>query len=82
MTKEDIINLGTKLGLSFDERTNYKDALAQGRVVFDGCNGQRFVIESSWPDDEILDELGKSLILQGKRMKAMEISQILSVNGD
>lgn len=82
MTKEEIIDLGTKLGLEFDEKTNYPDALAQGRVVFDGCNGQRFVFESSWYDDDIYRKMGKSLILMGKRLKCIEINTVLSINSD
>lgn len=82
MKKEEIIRIGTLMGLSFDERTNYKDALENGRVVFDGCNGQRFRIESSWDDDKIFEELGQSLILFGKRKKAYEIHQALSINSD
>lgn len=82
MTKEEIIDLGVKLGLQFDEKTNYPDALAKGRVVFDGCNGQRFLFESNWGDDEILSKMGESLILFGKRLKCLEISRVISVNSD
>jgi len=82
MKKEEVIRLGKLMGLSFDERTNYKDSLEKGRVVFDGCNGQRFLIESTWTDDEIFEKIGKSLILLGKRMKAYEIHKILSINSD
>ena len=82
MTKEEVIRIGTLMGLSFDERTNYKDALNNGRVVFDGCNGQRFLIESRWDDDRIFKELGEFLILLGKRKKSYEIHQVLSINSD
>ena len=82
MTKEEVIKLGTTLGLKFDEKTNYKDALAKGRVVFDGFNGQRFIIESSWSDKKIISTLGKSSILLGKRQKSMEINSVLSINSD
>ena len=82
MTKEEVIRIGTLMGLSFDEKTNYKEALQKGRIVFDGCNGQRFLIESSWDDDTIFEELGKSLILLGKRKKAYELHQVLSINSD
>lgn len=82
MKKEDIIKLGTRLGLSFNEKTNYKVALEKGRVVFDGCNGQRFSIESEWSEDEIYETIGKSLILQGQRMKSLEISRALSITSD
>lgn len=82
MEKDDVIRLGTKLGLSFTEKSNYKDALDNGRVVFDGCNGQRILIESNWSDDEIYEEIGKSLILMGKRMKSLEIRRLTSINDD
>ena len=82
MTKEEVIKLGTMLGLSFNEKTNYKDALERGRVVFDGCNGQRFLIESSWSEEDIYKTIGQSLITQGKRMKALELHQVLSINSD
>ena len=68
-------------GVQF-KKTNFKDALKNGRVVFDGCNGQRFLIESSWDDDKVFEELGQSLILLGKRKKAYEIHQVLSINSD
>lgn len=80
MTKENIINLGTKLGLSFDEKSNYKSSLEAGRVVFDGCNGQRCLVESSWTDDKIYETLGDGLIEQGMRMKILEIHRVLSIN--
>lgn len=82
MTKEEVISLGTKLGLKFNEKNNYKDALKKGRVVFDGCNGQRFLVESSWKEKEIYKTIGDFLILQGKRMKCMEISNVLSTVSD
>jgi hypothetical protein len=80
MTNEEIIKLGTMLGLEFRESTNYPVALKNGRVVFDGCNGQRFLIEGSWSDEEIYSKIGESLIEQGMRMKAMEINRALSIN--
>ena len=81
MTSGEIIKLGTSLGLAFNSN-NFPDMLARDIVVFDGCNGQRFLIDGSWPDEQIYSQIGKSLILQGKRMKAMEIQQVLSVNND
>jgi hypothetical protein len=82
MTKEDVIKTGTMMGLYFNEKTNFKDMLERGIVVFDGCNGQRFLIDSNWTDDEIYTEIGHALILKGKRMKALEIHQVLSINSD
>lgn len=77
MKKEEVIELGVKLGLKFNEKTNFKDALDKGRVVFDGFNAQRVLIESTWDDDKILEVLGHALIVYGKKSKAMEISHAL-----
>lgn len=82
MTNEEIIKLGTALGLFFNERTNYKDLLDKNIVVFDGINGQRFLVEGEWSDDEILSYMGHCLILMGERKKCVEISQVLSINSD
>ena len=82
MKTEKVIKLGVSLGLKFDRKANYQDLLKRGTVVFDGCNGQRFLIESSWLDEEILSNLGQSLMLVGRREKAMEINKVLSINED
>lgn len=82
MTKDKIIELGTSMGLPFDEKTNYRDALAKGRVVFDGCNGQRFLFESEWSDKIIYKKLGEALILYGRRLQKMDIRDALSINSD
>lgn len=82
MTNKKLIRIGTLMGLNFDENSNFPHALKKGRVVFDGCNGQRFLIESSWEDDKIHSYLGMALIAYGKRLKAMEISNAISINSD
>lgn len=82
MNIQEITKIGTKLGLKFNSSTNYKDMLDQGKVVFDGINGQRFLIDASWTTDEIYKELGNSLILMGKRQKCMDINHVLSINND
>lgn len=82
MTNDEIIRIGTLMGLGFDEKSNYKDMLQRNIVVFDGCNGQRFLIEGSWTDDEILEKFGDSLIVYGKRLKSLEVSRVLSINCD
>jgi len=79
MTKEEIIELGTSLGIPFREETNFKDALEQGRVVFSGINNQRFLFESSWSNEDIMAKMGESLIQMGERKKAMEISNALKI---
>ena len=75
MKKEEIIELGEKLGLTFN--SNFKDLLSKGTVVFDGCNTQRVLIESTWDDDEILETLGDTLIHFGEIKRAQEIGQLL-----
>jgi hypothetical protein len=82
MKADKIIELGTKLGLTFHKSTNFPDALLHDRVVFDGCNGQRFLIEGEWDDDKILRELGASLILLGRREKCLAIYHELSITSD
>lgn len=82
MTVEELIKIGTLLGLDYNGKTNYKDILSSGRVVFDGCNGQRFLIDSNLPDEEIYKDLGSAVRLRGKREKALEIHRVLSINSD
>ena len=82
MTNEEIIKLGTTLGLKFNKNDNFPDMLAKNNVVFNGINGQRFRFEGSWTDDEILEEMGKALILMGERKKKMEIDRVLSIMSD
>lgn len=79
MTNEEIIKLGTTLGLKFNENDNFKDMLARNNVVFNGVNNQRFRFEGSWSDDEILEEMGKALIEMGERKKCMELHSALSI---
>lgn len=82
MNTEQIITLGTKLGLPFNRPDNYADALKKGRVVFNGCNGQRFLFESKWPDPKIYKQIGKALVLYGMRLKSVEIHNVISITRD
>jgi hypothetical protein len=82
MKAKKIIELGTTLGLKFDLKSNFEDNLIKDYVVFDGCNGQRFGIDGKLSDKSILEGLGESLILYGKRLKAMEIHNAISINSD
>ncbi len=79
MKTKSLIRLGTLMGLKYNEKSQFPDDLLKGRVVFDGINNQRFLIEASWKDDKIHKELGKSLIEYGQRKKAMEISDAISI---
>lgn len=82
MTTKEIIKLGTKLGLPFSEKTNFPDYLAKNWVVFDGCNGQRFMIQGEWSDEKILEELGKALILYGRRQMKLDLHELISITSD
>jgi len=82
MKVEKLIKIGTLLGLSYNGKTNFTDLLSSGRVVFDGCNGQRFLIDSNLSEDEIYKDLGVAVRLLGKREKALEIHRVLSINSD
>jgi hypothetical protein len=78
MGKDEIIKLGTRLGLKFDPKRTYQDGLDRDYVVFDGNNSQRFSIDGKkLTDDEIYSEMGQFLIDMGKSIKAQEISQAL-----
>ena len=82
MTKDEIIELGVKLGLPFNEKDNFPDMLKKNIVVFNGCNGQRFLINGSWDDNKIYKEFGEALILYGRRLQKMDINRVLSIAGD
>jgi hypothetical protein len=83
MKKDEIIKLGTTLGLYFDEKTCYKKDLLNDRVVFNGVNGQRFLIEGSeMTDDEILEVMGDSLKLMGRRKLKLELHTLLNITSD
>ena len=82
MDAKKLEELGVLMGLSYNPKDNFNDMKEKGIRVFNGCNGQRFLIDSNWKDDEIFETLGKSLILFGKRKKCLEISYVLSVNND
>ena len=80
MTKNEIVELGTRLGLPFNEKDNYKDFLAKDFVVFNGCNNQRFAFDGrKSTDDEIYREMGNALREMGAREKCMEINNVLSI---
>lgn len=83
MKKNEIIKLGIRLGLSYNEKINFPDLLSKDFVVFDGCNGQRFSVDGkNLTDDEIYADMGKFLKLIGRREKCLEISRVLSINSD
>lgn len=83
MNSDEIIELGTKLGLPFKLETNFYGRIENNFVVFNGCNGQRFSFNGNkLSDDEILNEMGKALILYGMRLKAMNINNVLSIGHD
>lgn len=82
MNRNKLIRMGTFMGLSYDESSMFEQDIKKGTVVFDGCNGQRFLIESKWEDDKIHHELGQALIYLGKRIKCLELHNALSILSD
>jgi len=79
MKAEEIIELGTKLGLPFNRNDNYKDMLERDIVVFNGANGQRFLVDGSLSDDSIYDVMGKSLKAIGSMELRLELHGLLSI---
>lgn len=79
MKKKEIIELGTSLGLKFDEKTNYRDQLENNIVVFNGANAQRFLVDGSWTNEAIYDKLGRALKAMGKMELKLELQSILSI---
>ena len=79
MKAEQIIELGTKLGLPFNRDDNYKDMLDRDIVVFNGANAQRFLIDGSWSDDDILSNLGKALMAMGDMEHRMALERLLKI---
>ena len=82
MNNEEIIELGTKLGIPFDESTNYKDMLERNIVVFNGVNNQRFLIEGTWSDHEIYRKMGEALKQMGRKSLKMDLNNLLSIMSD
>lgn len=82
MKTEEIIKLGTALGLPFNRDDNFPDALERDYVVFNGCNGQRFSIDGKDSDEEIYNDFGVALIQYGMRLKVMHLNSVLSITGD
>jgi len=79
MKAEQIIELGTKLGLPFNRDDNYKDMLDRDIVVFNGANAQRFIIDGSWSDDDILANFGKALMAVGDMEHRMALERLLKI---
>lgn len=82
MTRDEIIKLGRTLGLNFNEDDNFPDKLKKNIVVFNGCNGQRFLIDGEWDDNQILRMIGGALMQYGMRLKAMDINRVMSINSE
>ena len=83
MKSDEIIKLGTTLGLKFNIKNCYEKDILNNRVVFDGINGQRFLIEGDeMSDDEILEIMGESLKLMGRRQLKMELHDRINIMTD
>lgn len=79
MKKDEIIELGIKLGLNFNEKTNFRDQLERDIVVFDGENTQRFLVDGSWTDDEIYDKIGRALKAMGSMKLRLDLHRMHSI---
>ena len=82
MSNEEIIKLGTALGLGFNEKDNYSSMMEDNTIVFNGINGQRFQINGQRSNDKILQNMGNALIRMGERKKKIEINNVLSTLND
>ena len=82
MTTDEIIKLGTNLGLNFNRDSCFRDHLENSIVVFDGINGQRFLIDGNTSDEEILKKMGESLVLMGRRQLKLDLGYLLCTTGD
>ena len=83
MKTDEIVELGTTLGLNFDEKTCYPHHLKDNFVVFNGVNGQRFSFDGNkLTDDEILEEMGTALKLMGRRALKLEFYRLLNPMSD
>ena len=77
MTATELEKIGKQLGLSFNEKDNYKDSLNKGIRVFNGANSQRILIDSNWNDSVIYTVLGESLKEFGRIERSMQINELL-----
>ena len=82
MKKERIIEIATLMGLKYDKEHNFPSVIKKGDIYFDGCNGQRFLLCTWWYNKKFYTALGEYLILMGKRLKCMEIHDVISINAD
>lgn len=82
MINYQLAKIGQLLGLGFREDSQFPSQYNKHIVVFDGVNGQRFLIDGNEPDNIIYKELGNALITMGRRMQKMEINQALSITSD
>jgi len=79
MKTEEIIELGLKLGIPFNRKSNFPDQLKKNYVVFNGVNNQRFAIDGNNTDDEIFAKMGEYLILMGRRQICMEHNRLMNI---
>ena len=83
MTVEEVIKIGTIMGLEHNPRRNYPDNEERGFIVFDAVNGQRFSIDvPNMSDEEIYENLGIALRLMGRRQLKMELHNLLNITSD
>ena len=83
MTKEEVIRIGTLMGLKHDPKRNFPDNEDRGFIVFDGVNGQRFHIDvQDMSDDEIYERFGEYCQLMGRRQLKLDLHRLLNITTD
>jgi len=74
---KSVINMAIKMGLSFNEKDNWKDSLDKGIRVFNGAGSQRVLIDTTLEWGDIYSILGDAMIEFGKRTRSIEINNLL-----
>lgn len=66
MFRDELIYIGTLMGLGYDEKLNSESIIKNGIVIFDGWAGQTFTISSKNDKEIIYKQLGDALKSVGK----------------
>ena len=51
MKTKDLERMATLMGLDYNQKDNFPHMVEKGVLVFNGCNGQRFLIDSNWAEN-------------------------------
>lgn len=76
MTKKEIINIGTNLGLTFEQSA--QSTIDSDVVIFNGYNGDQYVFYSTMKPREIYTGLGDALKEMGKIEFQKEITDLFN----